>query len=258
MKNIILLSSIAYLLSACSSPIDITRTPGKDGAPKQEIRYHHIKPIKRTPQYKSKFGNPAFYIVDRKKYFTLGSAKGYRETGIASWYGTQFHGKLTSSREPYDMLEMTAAHKTLPLPTYARVTNLKNGRSIIVKINDRGPFVKDRIIDLSYGAAVKLGMHKAGTAPVEVVAIPPFAKPYPNAELNEHFLQLASFRSRALAQDLKYDVQLKTVHDDVFIQKVDGWYTVRIGPFGSRQELINLQHELKSKGFGKGMAIKLP
>lgn len=245
------------LLVSCSNPLFIQRTPGKDGAPTMKISAHQIKPVKRIPQNKSKHGNPGFYIVDRKKYFTLQNAKGYREKGTASWYGTQFHGKLTSSREPYDMLAMTAAHKTLPLPTYARVTNLKNGRSIIVKINDRGPFVKNRIIDLSYGAAIKLGMDKAGTAPVEVVAIAPYAKPYPKSELNQHFLQLASFRSKNLAKNLKYQVQLKTVHDDVFIQKVDNWYTVRLGPFGSRGELINVQHELKTLGFGSGMAIKL-
>ena len=233
----------------------ITRTPGKDGPPQQSVGLHHVKSLTVKQKYKSEFGNPAFYIVDQKKYYTLDSAQGYRERGIASWYGTQFHGKLTSSREPYDMLAMTAAHKTLPLPTYARVTNLKNGRSIIVKINDRGPFGDGRIIDLSYGAAKKLGMHKVGTAPVEVVAIPPFAKPYPDKELNEHFLQIGSFKSKQRANSLRHELRVKTVHDDVFIQKENGWYAVRLGPFDSRGELLNLQHELKSLGFGEGMAI---
>ena len=106
-----------------------------------------------------------------KRYYVLPSAKGYDKRGIASWYGTKFHGRLTSSREPYDMLAMTAASPELPIPCYAQVTNLENGRQIIVRVNDRGPFAPNRIIDLSYAAAVKLDMTRKGTALVEVKAI---------------------------------------------------------------------------------------
>lgn len=123
-----------------------------------------------VPRYepRSPFGNPPFYQVDGRRYTVLASAAGYVERGVASWYGTQFHGLRTATGEPYDMFAMTAAHKTLPLPCYARVTNLSNGRSVVVRINDRGPFVANRIIDLSYTAAIKLDMIRTGTAFVQV------------------------------------------------------------------------------------------
>ena len=116
---------------------------------------------------------PLSYEVFGKRYFVLATAEGYRERGVASWYGPDFHARPTSSGEPYDMYAMTAAHKTLPIPAYARVTNLANGRSVVVRINDRGPFVGNRIIDLSYTAAHKLDMTQAGTAFVEVEVITP-------------------------------------------------------------------------------------
>lgn len=120
---------------------------------------------------KAKYGNPKSYVVFGKRYYTKPSSQGHVETGGASWYGTKFHGRKTSSGERYNMYAMTAAHKTLPLPTYAKVTNLENRRSVIVKINDRGPFHGKRIIDLSYAAATKLGVVKNGVARVEVRAI---------------------------------------------------------------------------------------
>jgi rare lipoprotein A len=117
---------------------------------------------------RSRNGNPPFYDVMGKRYFVLSSSVGYVERGVASWYGPGFHKVRTSTGEPYDMYAMTAAHKTLPLPAYVRVTNLQNGRSIVVRVNDRGPFVGNRIIDLSYTAASKLDMLRNGTAMVEV------------------------------------------------------------------------------------------
>lgn len=119
----------------------------------------------------SRRGNPDSYVHAGQRYFVMPTARGYRERGVASWYGKKFHGRETSSGELYDMYAMTAAHKTLPLPTYVRVTNLKNGRSVVVKVNDRGPFAKNRIIDLSYAAAHKLDMIGDGTAQVEVTAV---------------------------------------------------------------------------------------
>ncbi|NVK22137.1 MAG: septal ring lytic transglycosylase RlpA family protein [Kangiellaceae bacterium] len=117
---------------------------------------------------KSRLGNPPYYEVDGTIYHVLDSGNGYIDVGVASWYGKKFHGRRTSSGEIYDMYQYTAAHKTLPLPSYARVTNIDNGESVVVKINDRGPFVKNRLIDLSYAAANKLGYDKRGTARVEV------------------------------------------------------------------------------------------
>jgi rare lipoprotein A len=124
---------------------------------------------------RSAFGNPPYYTVAGRRYAVLPSANGYVERGVASWYGTEFHGLRTSTGEPYDMFAMTAAHKTLPLPCYARITNLSNGRSVVVRINDRGPFVANRIIDLSYSAAARLDMIRSGTAFVEVQVLNPAA-----------------------------------------------------------------------------------
>jgi rare lipoprotein A len=122
---------------------------------------------------KAKYGNMESYVVFGQRYYPKPTSRDHVERGIASWYGPKFHGRKTSSGEIYDMYQMTAAHKTLPLPTYARVTNLENGRSAVVRINDRGPFVGDRVIDLSLAAAEKLDVVKNGTAEVEVVSIDP-------------------------------------------------------------------------------------
>ena len=124
---------------------------------------------------RSRNGNPPFYDVLGRRYFVLSSSVGYVERGVASWYGPGFHKVRTSTGEPYDMYAMTAAHKTLPLPAYVRVTNLQNGRSVVVRVNDRGPFVGNRIIDLSYTAAAKLDMLRNGTAMVEVRNLEPLA-----------------------------------------------------------------------------------
>ncbi len=124
---------------------------------------------KCSPEGALKVGNP--YIVDGIRYVPMNESLGYSEKGIASWYGQDFHGKVSANGECYNMYAFTAAHKTLPLPTVARVTNLENGKSVVVKINDRGPFVRGRIIDLSYAAAQSLDMARSGTAPVLVEAI---------------------------------------------------------------------------------------
>ncbi len=138
-------------------PIDVSKIP--EPVPKVEPR--------------SRYGNKDTYSVLGQTYHVLNDVRGYDEKGIASWYGNKFHGYMTSSFEPYDMYSFTAAHKTLPLPSYARVTNLDNGKSVIVRINDRGPFHENRIIDLSYAAAVKIGVWPKGTGLVEVRAIDP-------------------------------------------------------------------------------------
>ena len=133
---------------------------------------------------RSRHGNPPFYDVFGKRYYVLSSSASYLERGVASWYGPGFHKERTSTGEPYDMYGMTAAHKTLPLPAYVRVTNLQNGRSVVVRVNDRGPFVDNRIIDLSYTAASRLDMLRNGTAMVEVRALEfPAATPAPGATL---------------------------------------------------------------------------
>ena len=120
---------------------------------------------------RSRYGNPDSYVVDGKRYYTLSTATGFTERGIASWYGNPFHGQRTSSGEIYDMYRMTGAHKQLPLPTYVQVRNLDNGRTATLKVNDRGPFKDNRVIDLSYAAALKLGVVAKGTAFVEIRAL---------------------------------------------------------------------------------------
>ncbi len=163
--------SLLTLVAACSSG------PVGDSGPAVDI------PVSRLPddpvpkkEPRSRYGNGPSYEVYGKTYRVLNTSYGYQERGVASWYGRKFHGRMTSSQEPYDMYAMTAAHKTLPLPTYVRVRNLGNNRNIIVRVNDRGPFVDNRLIDLSYSAAVKLDMIRDGTSLVEVTAIS-FDKP---------------------------------------------------------------------------------
>lgn len=159
------LGALLFLMSGCGGravlyddvPPEIARIP--DAVPKVEPR--------------SRLGNPESYVLNGRRYVVLKSARGYVEYGLASWYGEPFHRRKTSSGEDYDMYSMSAAHRTLPLPSYARVTNLENGRSVVVRINDRGPLQEDRIIDLSYVAAVKLGIHRKGTARVRVQGIEP-------------------------------------------------------------------------------------
>lgn len=189
-------------------------------------------------------GNPPFYQIDGRRYFVLDSADGHVETGVASWYGSKFHGRPTSSGEPYDMFAMTAAHRTLPLPTYARVTNLENGKAIIVRINDRGPFAHDRVIDLSYAAAVKLDIIGAGTGVVEVRTIDPAAwtaseaPPAPSGT-PRLFVQVGAFADRtnadAVATRLRgadlYNVDLLTHPEDA-----PPLWRVRIGPLADVDE----------------------
>jgi len=183
--RLVLLACVAALLSACSIA---TRRPPPSPVPNPEMQPVPL-PNARLPgappdinsipdaipkdEPRSRQGNPPFYTVLGKRYAVLDSADGFVERGVASWYGPTFHGEKTSIGESYDMYGMTAAHKTLPLPAYARVTNLSNGRSVVVRINDRGPFAKNRIIDLSYTAAAKLDMLRDGTALVEVRVLRP-------------------------------------------------------------------------------------
>lgn len=156
---------------------------------------------------RSKYGNPKSYVVWGKRYYTKTSSKDHVERGVASWYGKKFHGRRTSNRERYDMYAMTAAHKSLPLPTYARVTNLTNGRSAVVRINDRGPFHGNRIIDLSYSAARKLGMVAKGTAMVEVRTID---SSHPESDRQDGFLAATNTTHRVRTEARKRAVDTKT------------------------------------------------
>lgn len=163
------------LLLLCLSLTSCAFMRHKDGPPNYYVDVNKIPNATPKVEPLARYGNLPTYTVFGKRYHTLKSSSGYTAVGTASWYGTQFHALRTSSGERYNMLAMTAAHKTLPLPTYVEVTNLRNGRKVIVKVNDRGPFSSNRIIDLSYVAAKKLGMIGHGTAKVMVKAIDPRA-----------------------------------------------------------------------------------
>jgi rare lipoprotein A len=187
----------------------------------------------------SRYGNPQSYTVAGRTYQVMASASGYVEEGIASWYGTKFHGRRTSSGEPFDMFALTAAHRSLPIPAFARITNLDNGLTTVVRINDRGPFHADRIIDLSYAAAVKLGFASSGTGRVRVQVLEP---------VQNFYLQAGAFTSLASADSLKAQIQALIGHQ-AFVVKVPGdqLYRVRIGPVQGRDEADRVQRTIASR-----------
>ena len=216
----------------------------------------------------SRYGNMESYKVYGKTYYTLPSSKGYKEQGTASWYGTKFHGKRTSSGEPYDLYAMTAAHKTLPLPTYVEVTNLNNGRSAIVKVNDRGPFHDDRLIDLSYAAATRLDILPTGTGRVEVRAIDPetmdtaktlVATPTAQVQQDEIlYLQVGAFSNRGNAERLQNDLLSQNIGDVRVVEATTDagtLFRVQIGPLTSHMEANQVTQELRTLGVNNSHSI---
>jgi rare lipoprotein A len=210
------------------------------------------------PEPRSAHGNPPFYDVLGQRYFVLPSAEDYLERGVASWYGPSFHGGTTSNGEPYDMYAMTAAHKTLPLPSYARVTNLKNGKSIVVRINDRGPFVANRLIDLSYSAAARLDMLREGTTLVEVRALTPgvpdeltrsAAAPAPTL-----YVQAGAFADEHNAQRLLMRLQAAGLPAVFVAAPLAGsapLYRVRVGPVASVADFDRIAARLNALGLAQ-------
>ena len=193
--------------------------------------------VKRADGY-SRYGTPGFYEVNGQRYEVLQSGTDFVERGIASWYGEDFHGKLTSNREVYDMYQMTAAHKLLPLPTWVEVTNLENGRKVVLRVNDRGPFKDNRVIDLSYAAALKLEVIQKGTAFVEVRALERPDEVETNAASasapDAHmFLQVGAFGDRDNAERQKV-LLTAAIHQPirVFEDRTGGrvLYKVQVGP----------------------------
>lgn len=176
----------------------------------------------------------------------------YRTTGIASWYGEKFHGRRTSNGEVYNMYAMTAAHKTLPIPSYLRVTNPANGRSVVVRVNDRGPFHDDRIIDLSYAAAKKLGYHNQGTALVELERVFP---PRPKLA-RETYLQAGAFRDPAAAARLEARIKQLTTAP-VAVRTTESWHKVVIGPFSDHESLFQLKRALADAKLPTPVALEL-
>jgi rare lipoprotein A len=195
----------------------------------------------------SSAGNPSSYAVSGENYKVLPFSNGFVERGIASWYGPDFHGEKTSNGEIYDMYGMTAAHKNLPIPSYVRVTNLKNKRSVVLRINDRGPFYADRVIDLSYAAAQKLDIHKPGTEMVQIEAIKTSGK-------EQVFLQLGVFSNPTNAQMLqKKVIENKMPAPMVKEVRVDGKlaYRVQLGPIFSTDKVNEFNTKLTKMGISE-------
>lgn len=223
----------------------------QDGAPKGPlpVAFKAVKPVNEPL---SRYGNPGTYQVSGHVYDVMTNSSGYRSRGVASWYGTKFHSKHTSSGEDYDMYALTAAHKTLPLPTYVKVKNLSNGRVAIVKVNDRGPFHTGRIIDLSYAAAVKLGVFPKGTAPVEIEALTTTG---PGMSHTAHYyLQAGAFESGKLAEILRIKLS-KITPSPVFIEKYQQRFLVRVGPFADKLMTDRLKAALASKGVSGAFSL---
>ena len=212
-----------------------------DGAPSNTVRAGSVSNAKPRPEPRSRYGNHSPYVVFGETYEVMASASGYEKKGVASWYGKKFHGRSTSSGEIFDMYKATAAHRSLPLPTYAEVTNLDNGRKVVVKINDRGPFKGNRLIDLSYGAAVKLGMINAGTARVKVETIT-FDDGKRSAELaaEGEILQAGAFSIKSSARKLVKRLDDAGIADVELQTAASGRnyiYRVWIGPLFSEREI---------------------
>jgi len=270
------------LLTGCSS----LSTQDTDGAPDKQVDIDQIPNAKPRTEALSKYGNPDSYVVFGKRYYVHKNTEDYTEKGVASWYGTKFHGRKTSSGEPYDMYAMTAAHKSLPIPSYVKVSNLDNGKSIVVRVNDRGPFVDNRIIDLSYVAAQKLEMTTKGTANVKVSMVKPdqynvnhIVQKSTESALNRQpknlYVQLGAFSQRNFAENLviklQQDVQLaaalKQLKQRAHLTDVapsfsvkqsqnnsgntnsGELYRVRLGPFRSREITEEMEIILSQQGY---------
>ncbi|MEL0167767.1 MAG: septal ring lytic transglycosylase RlpA family protein [Pseudomonadaceae bacterium] len=295
----IALSSMRYLLlgsmvllAACSStpqsgPVASSGSvssstggarPLHDGPPSYMQDVSLIPDAIPTPHTGAYKASP--YTVLGQRYHPMQDGRSYREEGTASWYGTKFHGQNTANGELYDLYGMSAAHKTLPLPTYVKVTNLENGRQVIVRVNDRGPFYSDRIIDLSFAAAKKLGYADQGTARVRVEGIDPVAwqqqnnpsylvtreavstapvmaalppEPVENVRAGGYYLQVGAFSSDQAAQALRQRV-MGVVGSNVLVSPVQidsrTLHRVRVGPLNTQDEARRMMETLRVANLG--------
>lgn len=221
--------------------------PKQQDGPPLVYSKSQITPKKVEPKYepKSRYGNPASYEVMGNTYKVLSTAENFKQVGLASWYGVKFHQKRTSSGEPYNMFAMTAAHKTLPLPTYLKVKNLDNAREVVVKVNDRGPFHDGRIIDLSYTAAKALGILAKGTGRVEITALTPAHK-HNKAGL---YLQLGAFSEEQKAINYKEKLSALVQVAKLMVEKKKQIFAVVAGPFKTQLQRKKLHHQLVENGY---------
>ena len=241
---------VPMLLGACTFGVPI----GERG---------QVPPSAASTSSRSNQGNPSSYVVHGRRYYVMDNPEGFVQRGVASWYGTKFHGRRTSSGEIYNMHEMTAAHKTLPIPVYVHVRNLDNGRTAVVRVNDRGPFIDGRIIDLSYAAATRLGIDGPGTANVEISVIEhgqtqPIrvarAVPLKTPESQDQplYIQMGSFSSIDNADSLVRNLldANESAAQVSSLQTDDGlFYRVRVGPLFGIDEANAILARLRDKGF---------
>lgn len=262
-KDVCLLGIVALLLalSACSA----RKMPGVQHPPGDE---NYPFPTTTKPD-----GTPLAtqrpYTINGTTYTPLATAEGYREVGLASWYGPNFHGKSTSNGEKYDMEAMTAAHKTLPMNTWVRVSNINTGQNVVVRINDRGPFVDSRVIDLSKAAARDTGVLQPGTAKVEVVALGYRRQGTGTATVPAQYDQPASYNTGVFTVQVGAFVnqdnakrlaeQLRAAYGSGDIQRYDRgdqiFYRVRVGKFSSLDDAKNMQQRMRAAGHGEAFAV---
>ena len=221
---------LVFSLGGCQSGDSFARL--KDSGPSHDVDVSQLENAVPRVDPITIAGNKNPYTINGVTYQLMPAAKGYREEGMASWYGNKFHGRKTSNGETYDMYGMTAAHKTLPIPAYVRVTNLANGRQIIVRVNDRGPFHGGRIIDLSYAGAKKLGYANSGTARVRVEAIDP-------ANFQPNSVSLPSLSAQV-------DKPEKSQSFAVATNKLPAQPFLQVGVYSSMNSARQLQDQLSS------------
>ncbi len=248
-RNSIFLAGV-LIIAGCGyqGPVSLPRQQDRAPTltPVEEQRLARLPDPQVVTLTKSRWGNGPVYTVLGKSYRVMEQAKGYRQEGIASWYGAKFHGNNTSNGERFDMYQLSAAHRHLPIPSFVRVTNLGNGREAVVRVNDRGPFHENRIIDLSYAAAVKLGFHNQGTARVRIEVVEP-APPAPDFFV----VQAGAFSALAGADRGQAEINALTGVKGVIVKTSnDGLYRVRLGPLAAGPDLERVKGILKNSAYG--------
>lgn len=262
-QRLLLSLVLAVLLAACGSRGGYYQD---DGPPRRsQVDPDTVADAVPRREPLSRTGNRPYQALG-KTYYPMSVADGYRERGVASWYGRKFHGKRTSSGESYNMYAMTAAHRTLPLPSYVRVQNLRNGREVIVKVNDRGPFLHNRVIDLSYVAAHKLGIVATGTGLVEVSVVPPggpTSAPRPTTVAASPqsvdpllFVQFGAFALRNNAEAMRHRLRGLYAQPVRVTSDRDRLYRVRLGPLSSVEAVDDVIGRAQRYGYDPLMIIE--
>lgn len=263
LRNSMVALVVLSFISCTSSPPNSRYSDKHDSGPTHAVDVSHIPDAVPKHEARTRAGNKNPYTVRGKTYYLIEDERNYKARGMASWYGNKFHGHKTSNGEVYDMYGMTAAHKTLPIPSYVRVTHLDNNRSVVVRVNDRGPFHEGRIIDLSYAAAKKLGITQQGTGRVEVEIIVPGGTPPPPSRSATStpgglFLQVGAFTSYSSAKGLLDRVK-NAIKTPVFISEITAAkpvYRVRIGPIERERNIASIRRQLVSINIHESVMIR--